>query len=111
MLGIESPQKIIIVLVTALIVLGPSRLPEIGRSLGHGIREFKDIAGSQPTRAQVDAGRQRASPRPPASPYAGSPTEPRNCCSSVATPALTYELRRRDTFTWSGTSEPRTATE
>ena len=46
MTGADSPVKILIVLVIALIVLGPKRLPEAGRSLGSGIREFKDaIAG------------------------------------------------------------------
>ena len=34
--------ELIIVLVIALIVLGPKRLPEAGRSLGRGLREFKD---------------------------------------------------------------------
>ena len=35
-------------LVIALIVLGPKRLPEVGRSLGHGMREFKDsISGDR----------------------------------------------------------------
>lgn len=46
MTGADSPVKILIVLMIALIVLGPKRLPETGRSLGSGIREFKDaIAG------------------------------------------------------------------
>jgi sec-independent protein translocase protein TatA len=35
-------MELAIVLVVALIVLGPKRLPEVGRSLGNGIREFKD---------------------------------------------------------------------
>jgi sec-independent protein translocase protein TatA len=34
--------ELLIVLVIALIVLGPKRLPEVGRSLGRGMREFKD---------------------------------------------------------------------
>lgn len=36
-----SPVQIIIVLVIALLVFGPKRLPEMGRSVGRGIREFK----------------------------------------------------------------------
>jgi sec-independent protein translocase protein TatA len=36
-----GPMEIVIVLVLALIVLGPKRLPDAGRSLGRGIREFK----------------------------------------------------------------------
>jgi len=37
-----GPMELAIVLIVALIVLGPKRLPEVGRSLGNGIREFKD---------------------------------------------------------------------
>jgi sec-independent protein translocase protein TatA len=37
-----SWEKLLIVLVIALIVLGPKKLPEVGRGLGSGIREFKD---------------------------------------------------------------------
>jgi sec-independent protein translocase protein TatA len=37
-----GPGELIIVLVIALIVLGPKRLPEVGRSIGNGMREFKD---------------------------------------------------------------------
>ncbi len=42
MFGQVGTLEIVVVLVIALIVLGPSRLPEAGRSLGKGIREFKD---------------------------------------------------------------------
>jgi len=39
-------MELIIVLVIALVVLGPKKLPEVGKSLGKGMREFKDsIAG------------------------------------------------------------------
>jgi sec-independent protein translocase protein TatA len=41
-----GPTELIIVLVIALIVLGPKRLPEVGKSLGRGIREFKDSLSS-----------------------------------------------------------------
>jgi sec-independent protein translocase protein TatA len=40
MSGIGVPEMLI-VLVIALIVLGPKRLPDAGRSLGRGLREFK----------------------------------------------------------------------
>jgi len=36
-----SPIQILIVLVIALLVFGPKRLPDMGRSIGRGIREFK----------------------------------------------------------------------
>jgi sec-independent protein translocase protein TatA len=37
-----GPMELIIVLVIALLVVGPKKLPELGRSLGGGMREFKD---------------------------------------------------------------------
>ena len=36
-----GPMELVIVLVLALVVLGPKRLPDAGRSLGRGMREFK----------------------------------------------------------------------
>ena len=42
-----GPMELIIVLALALLVLGPKRLPDAGRSLGRGMREFKDsLTGS-----------------------------------------------------------------
>jgi sec-independent protein translocase protein TatA len=42
MLGNIGPLEIIIVLIIALVVFGPKRLPELGSSLGRGIREFRN---------------------------------------------------------------------
>ncbi len=39
--GLESPAHLLVVLVIAMLVLGPKRLPQVGRSLGSGIRQFK----------------------------------------------------------------------
>ena len=57
-------------LVIALIVLGPKKLPEVGRSLGRGMREFKDsIAGitatTTTTRTIATASRSASPPGPP----------------------------------------------
>lgn len=47
--------ELVIVLVIALIVLGPKKLPDAGRALGNGIREFKDsINGDSGKRDQDD---------------------------------------------------------
>ena len=36
-----GPLELVIVLVIALVILGPKRLPEVGKSIGNGMREFK----------------------------------------------------------------------
>jgi sec-independent protein translocase protein TatA len=42
MTGLTQPSHIILILLIALMLFGGRRLPEIGRSLGAGMREFKD---------------------------------------------------------------------
>jgi sec-independent protein translocase protein TatA len=50
-----GPTELIIVLVLALLILGPKRLPAAGRSLGQGMREFKDsITGKDTASAEVE---------------------------------------------------------
>jgi TatA/E family protein of Tat protein translocase len=41
-MGIDNPIHLIFLAAVALLVLGPKRLPEVARSLGKGIREFRD---------------------------------------------------------------------
>jgi sec-independent protein translocase protein TatA len=46
--GSIGPLELVIVLAIALIVLGPKKLPEVGRSIGNGMREFKEsISGEK----------------------------------------------------------------
>ena len=45
-----GPLEIIIVLVIALVVLGPKRLPDFGRSVGKGLREFKGAISGDSSR-------------------------------------------------------------
>lgn len=45
-LGI-GPLELVVVLIIALVVFGPKRLPELGRSLGNGIREFRGSIGGE----------------------------------------------------------------
>ena len=56
---------LILILIVALLVFGPKRLPEMGRSLGKGMREFKDsITGGSDEKAELPA---RSSDDPPPS--------------------------------------------
>jgi len=49
-----GPTELIIVLIIALIVLGPKRLPEAGKALGRGMREFKDSISGDHQRDEDD---------------------------------------------------------
>lgn len=47
--GFVGLPELILLGLVLLLIFGPKRLPEMGRSLGHGMREFKDsVTGSQP---------------------------------------------------------------
>ena len=56
-----GPLELVIVLVVVLVIFGPKRLPQLGRSLGGGMREFKDsITGKnkddeEPDQIEADA--------------------------------------------------------
>ena len=41
MFGRIGPMELILILVIALVIFGPKKLPEIGKALGNAIREFK----------------------------------------------------------------------
>ena len=42
MFGRIGPSELILILVIALVVFGPSKLPEVGQALGKGMREFRN---------------------------------------------------------------------
>jgi sec-independent protein translocase protein TatA len=42
MIGMPGPMELILILGVALLVIGPKKLPEMGKSLGEGMRSFKD---------------------------------------------------------------------
>jgi sec-independent protein translocase protein TatA len=49
-----GPMELIIVLVVVLVIFGPKRLPQLGRSLGGGMREFKDSVTGKTKDDDVD---------------------------------------------------------
>jgi sec-independent protein translocase protein TatA len=52
-LGLENPLHLALILVVLLLVFGAKRVPEIGRSLGEGIRGFKDSISGSTDRSQT----------------------------------------------------------
>ncbi|HUT74430.1 MAG TPA: twin-arginine translocase TatA/TatE family subunit [Armatimonadota bacterium] len=47
-MGSLGPQEIILIMVAALLLFGAKRLPELGRSLGQGMREFRrSLSGAE----------------------------------------------------------------
>jgi sec-independent protein translocase protein TatA len=75
----QTPWHIVLLLLIALLLFGGKRLPEIGRSLGHGMREFKDaVTGDSPKPAD------EAQPELPA--VQATATDPAATPTPVATP-------------------------
>jgi sec-independent protein translocase protein TatA len=63
--GVSLPE-LLILLAVLLLVFGPKRLPEMGRSLGRGVREFKDsISGLQETTPTPASPSSASLPEPP----------------------------------------------
>ena len=58
-----SPVQILLVLGIALLVLGPKRLPGMAKSLGHGLRGFRDSFASNDESTSVPMGRRWPLPR------------------------------------------------
>jgi sec-independent protein translocase protein TatA len=72
-----QPTHLLFVLVVALLVLGPKRLPEVGRALGRGLRDFRSaISGEDHPEQTIPAGENStATPAPPPPAAQEEPTE------------------------------------
>jgi sec-independent protein translocase protein TatA len=56
-MGLDNPLHIAFLLVIMLLVFGAKRLPEMGRSLGEGLRGFKGAINGEPTTTAITAAR------------------------------------------------------
>ena len=70
--GLLQPTHLIFLLILALLLFGAKRLPEIGRSLGVGMREFKDSVTGVQEATKIDT----RSELPPPQPAAPAPEAP-----------------------------------
>ncbi len=59
--GLFSPVHLIIILVIALIIFGPGKLPELGKGLGKSIREFKKAMSGEDDKPDTDVKKEPAS--------------------------------------------------
>ena len=78
--GWIGPWEIAILLVIVLLVFGPKRLPEMGRSLGKGMREFKDSISGHHDDEKTPA----ETPEPAALPPASTTTEAKETVSTTS---------------------------
>jgi sec-independent protein translocase protein TatA len=70
-MGLDNPVHILILLLVVLLVFGAKRLPEIGRSLGEGMRGFKDsISGHQSNSLEAPSVTTPSPAAPPVTPVA-----------------------------------------
>ena len=71
-----GPLEIIILLVIVLVIFGPKRLPELGRGLGKGMREFKDsVTGKDDDKHLEERNAEQAAPVAPTQPTATTADE------------------------------------
>ncbi|MEX2458504.1 MAG: twin-arginine translocase TatA/TatE family subunit [Actinomycetota bacterium] len=70
-MGNIGPFELIMILVVALLVFGPRRLPEIGRSVGRGLKEFRRASNDLRSQLELDV-----DDEPPAAPVVSTPVPP-----------------------------------
>lgn len=68
--GIFQPTHLLLILVIVLIIFGPGKLPELGKALGQGIREFRDSTAGQANNTQAELPQQPLPRQPYAPPSA-----------------------------------------
>ena len=89
MMGLDNPIHIAFLLVLLLLVFGAKRLPEMGRSLGAGLRGFKESINGEPTALHAEPARLAAAPEMAAAvtPPAGEPAPAAVVLSAPVQPA------------------------
>ncbi|MDV6376591.1 Sec-independent protein translocase subunit TatA/TatB [Deinococcus arenicola] len=86
-----GPAELIVILLVALVVFGPRKLPELGKSLGHGLREFRK--STQGLKDELDSGLSVDSSKIVATPNIQQPVvqTPLPISAAAVTPARNVE--------------------
>lgn len=63
-MGLDNPTHIAFLLILLLLVFGAKRLPEIGKSLGSGMRGFKDSLSGAVSQPELPSTTEAAAPNP-----------------------------------------------
>ncbi|MDA8226152.1 MAG: twin-arginine translocase TatA/TatE family subunit [Desulfitobacterium hafniense] len=58
--GFLTPTTTVILLIIALIIFGPGKLPDLGKALGKGIKEFKTATTDEPEKKDQDKDAKKA---------------------------------------------------
>ena len=88
-IGNIGPGELIIILIIALVVFGPGKLPEVGQALGKGIREFRRAATDVTEATRVDTSAPAPAPVAAATPPPTPPAAPPVVAPPAAVPAAT----------------------
>ena len=95
-----GPMELVVILVIALLVIGPGKLPDVGSALGKSIREFRKAATDVQESVRLDEPLKPATPAPPvaaapvaaapvaAAPVAAAPVAPVAAAPVVAAPGV-----------------------
>lgn len=83
-MGIENPVHLLFIAVVALVVLGPRRLPDLAKALGHGIREFRDAMSSGEQDGPEPPPAATTAPVPPVAPAQTQSAPPAQAEASTA---------------------------
>ena len=87
-MGLDNPLHIAFLLIVVLLVFGAKRLPEIGRAVGTGMREFKDSISGQTPMLSQSAPQPQAPPQPIATqPIAAQPAVVQPVVAQTPVPA------------------------